>query len=62
MKVVASAGSRAAAIARMTGALDDLVIEGVKTTVPVLQRILAHPDFRRGTVHTQMVEQGAFNG
>jgi acetyl-CoA carboxylase biotin carboxylase subunit len=62
MKVVASAGSREAAIARMAGALDDLAIEGVKTTVPILQRILAHPDFRRGAVHTQMVEQGAFNG
>jgi acetyl-CoA carboxylase biotin carboxylase subunit len=62
MKVVASGASREAAIARMTGALDALVIEGVKTTVPVLQRILAHPDFRRGAVHTQMVEQGAFNG
>ena len=37
------------------------VIEGVQTTIPFLRRVLAHPDFRRGAVHTQMVEQGAFN-
>jgi acetyl-CoA carboxylase biotin carboxylase subunit len=62
MKIVASAASRDVAIARMACALGDLAIEGVRTTVPLLQRILAHPDFRRGAVHTQMVEQGAFNG
>jgi acetyl-CoA carboxylase biotin carboxylase subunit len=62
MKVIASAPSRDAAIARLAQTLDACAIEGVKTTVPVLQRVLAHPDFRRGTVHTQMVEQGAFNG
>ena len=62
MKVIAAAPSRDAAIERLTGALEALVIDGVKTTVPFLQRVLAHPDFRRGAVHTQMVEQGAFNG
>jgi hypothetical protein len=34
----------------------------VKTTLPLLRAIAAHADFRRGAVHTQMVEQGAFNG
>jgi acetyl/propionyl-CoA carboxylase alpha subunit len=45
--------SRAAAIGRMMDALAGCVIEGVQTTIPFL---------RRGDVHTQMVEQGAFNG
>ncbi|MBI1735949.1 MAG: acetyl-CoA carboxylase biotin carboxylase subunit [Candidatus Rokubacteria bacterium] len=62
MKVVASGASRAEATERLAGALTALAIDGVKTTVPLLQRVLAHPDFRRGAVHTQMVEQGAFNG
>ncbi|MBI2204102.1 MAG: acetyl-CoA carboxylase biotin carboxylase subunit [Candidatus Rokubacteria bacterium] len=62
MKIIAAGPSRDAAIERLTAALDALVIDGVKTTAPFLQRVLAHPDFRRGAVHTQMVEQGAFNG
>ena len=62
MKVIGTGASRDEAIARLARALAASVIEGVKTTIPVLLRILAHPDFRRGAVHTQMVEQGAFNG
>jgi len=61
LKLVARAGTRAEAIAGMEGALAACVVEGVKTTIPFLRRVMAHPDFRRGAVHTQMVEQGAFN-
>jgi acetyl-CoA carboxylase biotin carboxylase subunit len=61
LKVIARGATRAEAIARLDGALGASVIEGVKTTIPFLRRVLAHPDFRRGAVHTQMVEQGAFN-
>ena len=45
----------------METALATCVIDGVKTTIPFLRRVMAHPDFRRGRVHTQMVEHGAFN-
>ena len=61
LKLVARGPSRAEAIARMSDALDRCVIEGVKTTIPFLRRVMAHADYRRGAVHTQMVEQGAFN-
>jgi acetyl/propionyl-CoA carboxylase alpha subunit len=61
MKVIASGGSRAEAMEWLDGALDRCVIEGVRTTVPFLRRVLAHDAFRRGAVHTQMVEEGAFN-
>ena len=61
-KLIASGSGRPQAIARLTGALETCVVEGVKTTLPLLRTIVAHPDFRRGAVHTQMVEQGAFNG
>jgi acetyl-CoA carboxylase biotin carboxylase subunit len=61
LKLVTRAATRGEAVARMAQALDGCLIEGVKTTVPFLRRVVAHPDFRRGTVHTQMVEQGAFN-
>jgi acetyl-CoA carboxylase biotin carboxylase subunit len=61
VKVIAGGESRTQAIQRLASALDACVIEGVQTTIPFLRRVLAHPDFRRGAVHTQMVEQGAFN-
>ena len=61
LKLVAGGASRLEAIARMSEALDRCVIEGVKTTIPFLRRVMAHADYRRGAVHTQMVEQGAFN-
>ena len=61
MKIVTRGASRAEAISRMEDALAACVVDGVKTTIPFLRRVMAHPDFRRGTVHTQMVEQGAFN-
>jgi acetyl-CoA carboxylase biotin carboxylase subunit len=61
-KLIARATDRARAVERLARALDACTVEGVKTTLPVLRRIVAHPEFRRGRVHTQMVEQGAFNG
>ena len=37
-------------------ALDDMVVYGVKTTIPYYQEILQHPDFRRGHFDTSFVE------
>jgi 3-methylcrotonyl-CoA carboxylase alpha subunit len=59
-KLIAHGDDRDAALARMRGALDTTVVEGVRTTIPFLRRALDHPDVRRGALHTQMVEQGAF--
>jgi acetyl-CoA carboxylase biotin carboxylase subunit len=61
-KLIATGDDRPQALDRLAGALDACEVEGVKTTLPLLRRIAGHPDFRRGAVHTQMVEQGAFNG
>src|SRR5262249_7742578 len=68
-KLIARGADRAQAITRLAPALDACVVEGVKTTLPLLRTIVAHPasvraypDFRRGRVHTQMVEHGAFHG
>ena len=59
-KLITTGVTRDEAIARMSGALDDVVVEGVKTTIPFQQRVMQSAAFRAGTVHTQMVEQGAF--
>ena len=61
LKLVAHGATRAQAIERMTDALDRSVIEGVRTTIPLLRRVVASAEFREGRVHTQMIEQGAFN-
>jgi acetyl-CoA carboxylase biotin carboxylase subunit len=60
LKLVARGDDRDAAVARMRAALDATVVEGVRTTISFLRRVLDHPDVRRGALHTQMVDQGAF--
>ena len=62
LKLVAHGPTREQALTRMAGALDRCVIEGLKTTIPFLRRIIASDEFGSGRVHTQLLEQGAFNG
>jgi acetyl-CoA carboxylase biotin carboxylase subunit len=61
-KLVVSGRTRGEAVGRLAAALERCVVEGVKTTIPLLRRVVAHADFVAGRVHTQMIEQGAFNG
>jgi len=60
-KLVTRGATREAAIARMQAALDGFVVEGIRTVIPFHRRVLESAAFRAGRVHTQMVEQGAFN-
>jgi acetyl-CoA carboxylase biotin carboxylase subunit len=60
-KLIASGRTRDEALDRAGAALDRFVIEGVKTLIPFHQRVVRSAAFRQGRVHTQMVEQGAFN-
>ncbi len=55
-KVIVHARSRERAIARMRRALEATVIEGIKTTVPVHQQILADPQFQAGDLTTRFME------
>ena len=59
-KLIAHGHDRDEALARMRAALAATVVEGVRTTIPFLKRALDHTDVRRGALHTQMVDQGAF--
>jgi pyruvate carboxylase subunit A len=43
-------------VARGQRALNDMVVYGVKTTIPYYQEILQHPDFRNGKFDTSFVE------
>ncbi|MDG3007299.1 acetyl-CoA carboxylase biotin carboxylase subunit [Paludisphaera mucosa] len=56
-KLIVHAPSRPQALARMRRALDELVIEGIKTTIPLHRRIFRHKDFLEGNVDTTWVER-----
>jgi acetyl-CoA carboxylase biotin carboxylase subunit len=51
-KLIAFGGDRTEAIARMNRALDMFVVEGIYTSIPLHQKILAHPDFIAGKLDT----------
>jgi len=51
-KIIAYGRDRNEAIQRMQRALEEFIIEGVKTTIPLHQQILANEDFRAGRIDT----------
>ena len=51
------AHNRNEAIRRMLGALDECVIEGIKTTIPFQKNILSNKDFKSGNFNTNFLNQ-----
>jgi acetyl-CoA carboxylase biotin carboxylase subunit len=56
-KLIVHASTREEAIMRMQRSLDEFIIEGVKTTIPMHKKILDDPDFRRGNISTKFMER-----
>lgn len=56
-KLIVHAENRDEAIRKMLGALDEFIIEGVKTTIPFHQMMLKNPHFLSGEVDTKFVER-----
>jgi acetyl-CoA carboxylase biotin carboxylase subunit len=56
-KIIVHGRDRQEAIARMRRVLDMTVIEGIKTSVPLHQRIVAEPDFQAGRLSTGFMER-----
>ena len=56
-KIIAHAPTRAEAIARMRDALQRFIVEGVKTNIPLHQKILASEAFARGELDTHFIER-----
>ena len=54
-KVIAMGTTRANAIARMSRALGEYLITGIKTTIPFQEAIMRDPDFLRGKYNTGFV-------
>ena len=55
-KLIVHARTRELAIARMQRALDMMVVEGIKTTIPLHKRIMADEKFRKGDFSTKFME------
>ena len=55
-KVIVHADTREEAIIRMLRCLEEFVIVGIKTTIPLLMRVLKHPKFKEGDFNTKFLE------
>lgn len=55
-KVIVHAPTRELAIARMRRALDGMVVEGIKTTIPLHRKIMEDANFRAGDFSTKFME------
>ncbi len=56
-KLIAWGNTRQETLRRLARALDEWYLEGFPTTVPLHRKILEHPDFRAGRIHTHFLEQ-----
>ena len=56
-KLIVHGGDRAEAVARMRRALEMFFVEGIKTSIPLHQRIFAEPDFVAGHLDTHFLER-----
>lgn len=56
-KLIVHGKDRPEAVARMKRALDEFVIEGIKTIIPFHKKVLNDPDFIKGDFNTGFVEK-----
>lgn len=56
-KVITSGPTRQIAITRMLRALDEFIVGGIKTNIPLHKRLLREPDMVDGTMTTRTVER-----
>ncbi len=55
-KLITTAQTREEAINKMRRALDEFIIEGVKTTIPFHRQLMDHPDYLSGNYTTKFME------
>ena len=55
-KLITTAQTREEAINKMKRALDEFVIEGIKTTIPFHRKLMDHPDYISGNYTTKFME------
>ncbi|NJK83938.1 MAG: ATP-grasp domain-containing protein, partial [Saprospiraceae bacterium] len=60
-KLICRAATREECIKKMARALDEFIVEGVKTTIPFHQKMMANQDFKDGNFHTRYLETFNFD-
>jgi len=55
-KLITTAQTREEAINKMKRALDEFIIEGIKTTIPFHRQLMEHPDYLAGNYTTKFME------
>ncbi len=55
-KLISYGSDRTEAIDRMARALDEFIIEGIKTTIPFHKKVMQNSSFRRGEFNTSFVD------
>jgi acetyl-CoA carboxylase biotin carboxylase subunit len=61
-KVIAHAPTRAEAIVKMQSALDEFIIDGIRTNIPLHQALLREPEVLRGEMTTRTIERVVARG
>ncbi len=56
-KLIVYGRNREEAIARMRRALDEFIVEGIKTTIPFHKKVFTQPDFVKGEFNTGFIEK-----
>jgi acetyl-CoA carboxylase biotin carboxylase subunit len=56
-KIISYGRTRDEATRRMLRALDETIIGGIRTNIPLHRRILSHPDFQAGRLSTRFMER-----
>lgn len=56
-KLIAYGHDREEALSRMIRALDEYIIEGIKTTIPFHKKVLLDQDFQKGQFYTNFLER-----
>jgi acetyl-CoA carboxylase biotin carboxylase subunit len=56
-KLIVWGADREAAMARMARALGEYRVAGIRTTIPLLRRLVAHEEFRAGRLSTALLER-----
>lgn len=56
-KLITTAQTREEAISKMKRALDEFVIEGIKTTIPFHRQLMDHPDYIAGNYTTAFMDK-----
>jgi acetyl-CoA carboxylase biotin carboxylase subunit len=55
-KLIVTARSREEALDKLSRALDEFIVEGIKTTIPFHQQLLKNDSFRAGVYTTKFME------